>query len=55
MEEDTECLQKMNKFQYKGDIQDYIVKMENMIYHVCLSGIAWWQDLHSGFNKEIKD
>ena len=41
MEEETECLQKMNKLQYKGDIQDYIVKMEDLNYHVCLSGIAW--------------
>ena len=45
----------MKKLQYKGDIQDYIVKMEDLNYHVCLSGIAWRHALHSGLNEEIKD
>jgi hypothetical protein len=54
-EEEAECLQKMNKLQYKGDIQDYIIKMEDLNYHICLSGIAWRQALHSGLNEEIKD
>ena len=54
-EDETECLEKMKKLQYKGDIQDYIVKMEDLNYHVCLSGIAWQHVLHSGLNEEIKD
>ena len=29
--------------------------MEDLNYHVCLSGIAWQQALHSGLNEEIKD
>jgi hypothetical protein len=41
--------------QYKGDIQDYIVRMEALNYQVCLSGIAWREALHSGFNEDMKD
>jgi hypothetical protein len=32
-----------------------MVKMEDLNYHVCSSGIAWWQALHSGLKEEIKD
>jgi hypothetical protein len=55
LEEETECLKNMKKLQYKGDIQDYIVKMKDLNYYLCLSGIAWHQALYSGLNKEIKD
>jgi hypothetical protein len=54
-EEEKECLRKMKDLQYKGDIQDYIVKMEALNYQVCLSGIAWRESLHSGLNEDIKD
>jgi hypothetical protein len=40
-EEEKENLRKMKELQYKGDIQDYIVKMEDLNYQVCLFGIAW--------------
>jgi hypothetical protein len=53
--EETECLEKMNKLQYMGDNRDYIVKMEDLNYHVCLSGVAWRQALPSKLNQEIKD
>jgi hypothetical protein len=29
------------KLQSTGDIQDYIVKMKDLNYHVSISGIAW--------------
>jgi hypothetical protein len=29
--------------------------MEALNYQVCLSGIAWREVLHGGFNKDIKD
>jgi hypothetical protein len=45
----------MNKLQYKGDIQDYIVKMEDLNYHVSLLEIAWRQVLYSRLHEEIKD
>ena len=45
----------MKELQYKGDIQDYIVQMEDLNYKVCLSGIAWREALHSGLNEDIKD
>jgi hypothetical protein len=54
-EEEKENLRKMKELQYKGDIRDYIVKMEDLNYHVCLSGIAWREALHSGLNEDIKD
>jgi hypothetical protein len=40
-EEETEYLDKMKKLQYKGDIWDQIIKMEDLNYHVCLSENAW--------------
>jgi hypothetical protein len=40
-EEEKESLCKMNDLQYKGGIQDDLVRMETLNYHVCLSGIAW--------------
>jgi hypothetical protein len=49
-EEEMECLEKMKQLQYKGDIQYYIVKMEDLNYHVCLSGVAWQQAVHSRLN-----
>jgi hypothetical protein len=45
----------MKDLQYKGNIQDYIIMMEDMNYQVCLSGIAWRKALHSGRNEDIKD
>jgi hypothetical protein len=54
-EEEMECLEKIKKLQYKGDIQDYIIKMEDLNHHICLSGIAWRQALHSGLNKETNN
>jgi hypothetical protein len=54
-EADLECLHRMKKFQLKGDIQDYIVMIEDLNYHICLSWIAWQQALHSGLNEEIKN
>ncbi|KAF8532825.1 hypothetical protein BDD12DRAFT_901557 [Trichophaea hybrida] len=54
-EEEKESLCKMNDLQYKGDIQDYLVRMETLNYHVCLSGIAWQEALHIGLNENIKD
>jgi hypothetical protein len=54
-EEEKENLRKMKQLQYKGDIRDYIVKMEDLNYQVCLSGIAWRVALHSSLNKDIKD
>ena len=29
--------------------------MEAVNYQVCVSGIAWWEALHSGLNEEMKD
>jgi hypothetical protein len=55
-EEERECLRKRWKdLQYKGDIQDYIVRMEALNYQVYLSRIAWREALHSGFDEDIKD
>jgi hypothetical protein len=54
-EEEMENLRKMKDLQYKGDFQDYIVRMEALNYQVCLSGIAWREALHSGLNEDIKD
>jgi hypothetical protein len=48
-------VKKIKKLQYKRDIQDNIVKMEDLNYHVCISGNAWWQALHSRLNEGIKD
>jgi hypothetical protein len=41
MEEEKKTLRKSKRLQYKGDIHDYIVKMQDLYYQACFSGIAW--------------
>jgi hypothetical protein len=45
----------MDKMQYKGNIQDYIIKIEDSNYQVCLSRIAWREALYSWLNEDIED
>jgi hypothetical protein len=52
---ETECLEKMRILQFKGDIWDYIVTMEDLNYPLCSSGIAWRLAVNRGLNKEMKD
>jgi hypothetical protein len=48
-------LKRSKDLQYKGDIQNYIVRIEALNYQVCLFGIACREALHSGLNNAIKD
>jgi hypothetical protein len=41
MEKEKHNLQKIQHFQYKENIQDYIVRMQAVNNPVCWSGMAW--------------
>jgi hypothetical protein len=55
MEEEKENLWKMTEQQYKGDIQNYIVKVEDLNYQFCLFRIEWQEVLHIDLIEDIKD
>jgi len=42
----------MTKVIYKGNIDPYLVKMENHNHHVGMSGVTWWEMLERHIPKE---